>query len=177
MKLYLVRHADKEKEGENPNITKKGIRQAKLLGKRIKKLRVDEFYCSDLNRARQTAEIVSKEIKLKPKQKTSLREFEGETIKQSKDKWEKEDRKRYKELISFLKKITKASVRETNILIIGHGISNRIIIAYFLKISLKRTIVFRQNETCINFLYWAEKYKNWRLETMNDISHIPERLK
>ena len=177
MKLYLVRHADKEKEGENPSITKKGIRQVKLLARRMKKLKVDEFYCSDLNRAKQTAEIVSKEIKLKPKQEISLREFEGETIKQSKNKWEKEDKKRHKELISFLKRITKEPVQETNILIIGHGISNRIIIAYLLKISLKRTIVFRQNETCINFLYWAEKYKNWRLETMNDISHLPERLK
>ena len=25
MKLYLARHAEKEREGENPNLTKKGI--------------------------------------------------------------------------------------------------------------------------------------------------------
>ncbi|MBU4308729.1 MAG: histidine phosphatase family protein, partial [Nanoarchaeota archaeon] len=34
MKIYLVRHAEKEHEGEDANLTKKGISQANLLGKK-----------------------------------------------------------------------------------------------------------------------------------------------
>jgi len=177
MKIYLVRHAEKESEGENPNLTRKGIKQAKLLAKRLKELKVDEFYCSDLNRAKQTSEIISKWLKLKPKIKSSLNEFESSDIKKDKSKWNKEERKRLVKLISLLKKITEKPEQESNILIVAHGITNRIIISSLLKISMKRTIVFRQNESCINFLNWSEKFKNWQLEKMNDNSHIPRRLR
>jgi broad specificity phosphatase PhoE len=47
----------------------------------LKKEKFDELYCSNMNRAKQTAEIVSKKIKLTPKIEESLNEFESEIIK------------------------------------------------------------------------------------------------
>ena len=44
MKIYLVRHAEKEREGENPNLTKKGVKQAKLLAKILKKIKIMFMY-------------------------------------------------------------------------------------------------------------------------------------
>ncbi len=177
MKIILVRHGEKESEGENPSLTKKGVKQATSLAKKLKKIKFDKFYCSDLNRAKQTAEIVSKKIKLKPKIEISLNEFESSDIKKDLSKWDKEERERYKSLILFLNKIAKKPNEERNILIVCHGITNRIILSYLLKIPMKRTIVFFQHETCIDKLDWSEKFENWRLKKMNDYSHLPEELK
>ena len=43
MKIYLVRHAEKENENDESALTKKGFKQAKHLAKRIKKLKIDKF--------------------------------------------------------------------------------------------------------------------------------------
>lgn len=177
MKIYLVRHAEKEREGENPNLTKKGIKQAKYLAKRLKKINFDEFYCSDLNRAKQTSAIVSKVIKLKTKIVPSLNEYESSDIKKNEKYWPKDEKVRKKNLHNFIDKITKNPNEEKNILIISHGITNRIILAQLLNLPLKRMIIFMQNETGTNRLNWSEKFKNWRLEKMNDYNHVPRRLR
>jgi len=177
MKVYLVRHGEKESEGENPNLTKKGIKQAKFLAKRLNKIKFDKFYCSNLNRAKQTAEIVYKKIRLKPKIESSLNEFESSDIKKDLSKWDKEERKRYKNLIFFLNKISNKPSEEKNILIVCHGITNRIVLSHFLNIKMKKMIVFWQHETCIDKLNWSEKFGNWRLKKMNDYSHLPSKLR
>lgn len=177
MKLYLVRHAEKESEGENPDLTKKGIKQAKYLTRKLKKIKFDEFYCSGLNRAKQTSEIISKSIKIKPKIEPSLNEYESSDIKKDEKNWTRDEKSRKKRLYSFIDKITKKPNVDKNILIISHGITNRIIMAHLLDLPLKRMIIFRQNETGINRLSWSEKFKNWQLEKMNDYSHIPGKLK
>ena len=141
MKIYLVRHAEKESEGENPNLTKRGLLQAKYLAKKLKEIKFDEFYCSGLNRTKQTATIVSKEIKMKPEIELSLNEYEGSDVKKSRAFWSKDDKTRYKKLIHFFKKITMDPNQEKNILIIAHGITNRIVMSYLLNISMKRIIV------------------------------------
>ena len=176
MKLYFVRHAEKESEGENPSLTKRGILQAKCLAQRLKKIKFDEFYCSELKRSRQTSEIVSKQIKIKPRVEPSLNEYESSDVKKAKPLWSKEDRVRYKKLIVFLRKLAKDPNQDKSVLIISHGITNRIVMSYFLKIPMKRIIVFRQNETCINLLFWYDKFKNWRVEELNNSSHLQRRL-
>ena len=168
MELTFIRHTEKEETGEDPYLTKKGIKQAKHLAKRLKKEYFDEFYCSNMNRARQTAEIVSKKIKIKPKIKDSLNEFKAETVKKDKSKWKKEEKTHHKNLISLLKKISKYPQSNKSVLIIAHGITNRVILSYFLGLDLKKIIQFRQSEGGVNSIYWVEKFKNWRLRIWND---------
>lgn len=176
MEITFVRHAQKEEIGEDPSLTKKGIKQANALAKRIKKEEFNEFYCSELTRAKQTAEIVSKHINIKPQIESSLNEFKSETIKKPKNKWNKEERSHYNKLVSFLKKITKSSNKKKTILIIAHGITNRIILSHFLSLNLRNMIQFTQKEAGVNSLYWNEKFKNWRLRFWNDNHHVSERL-
>ncbi len=95
MKIIFVRHAEKESEGENPSLTKKGIKQAKHLAKKLKEFEIEEFYCSDLSRAKQTADIVSKKIKIKPEIETSLREFNTEIFLKDKKKWKVDEKKKH----------------------------------------------------------------------------------
>lgn len=177
MKIYLIRHADKETEGENPNLTPKGIKQAKLLAKRLSKKDFDEFYSSDMNRTKQTSEIVSKKIKMKYKIEPSLNEYETSDLKKPISKWNVEERKRFKEMVKFLDDKLKNPKQKKTFLIIAHGITNRIIFSHLLGIPMKKTVTFRQDETCVNLLKYSNKFENWRLVKMNDNHHVPERLR
>ncbi len=177
MEIIFIRHTEKEETGEDPYLTKKGIKQAKHLAHRLKKENFNEFYCSDMNRAKQTAEIASKIIKIKPKIEKSLNEFKSEMLIKNKNRWNKEEREHYNKLISFLKRIARNPDTKKSILIIAHGITNRIILSYFLGLNLKRIIQFRQAEGGFNSIYWVEKFKNWRLRIWNDNNHIPDKLR
>lgn len=61
MKLFLVRHGETEENlqkivagHKNGTLSPLGIKQAKKLGERFKKEKIDAFYCSDLGRAKNT---------------------------------------------------------------------------------------------------------------------------
>lgn len=53
MKLLLIRHGDPDYI--NDSLTKKGVREAELLAKRIGKMKIDECFVSPLGRAQATA--------------------------------------------------------------------------------------------------------------------------
>lgn len=173
MKIIFVRHAEKEEIGEDPYLTKKGVKQAEYLAKKLKKENFDEFYCSAMNRTKQTAEIISRIIRIKPKIEKSLNEFKSEILIMDKKNWDREEKTHHAELIHFLERISKKPDDKKSILIIAHGITNRIILSYFLNLNPAKLIFFRQTEAGINAVYWAEKYENWRLKIWNDDSHIP----
>lgn len=68
MKLYIVRHGEtewntaKKLQGwKNSDLTKKGIRGAKLLRKRLEDINFDFIYSSPQTRALETAEYIKKE--------------------------------------------------------------------------------------------------------------------
>lgn len=176
MKIYVVRHGNKSKE-KDPNLTKKGRKQAKLLAKKLKKIHFDEFYCSDLNRAKETSKIVSKKIKMKPVIEESLNEYGSKEIKETFSKWKPEKKIRLKKLYKFLDKILKNPKEDKTILIVAHGITNRIIFSYLMKFNLKKVIPFMQTETCINKFKYSKKYKNWRLIYWNNSEHLPKKLR
>lgn len=94
MELYIVRHGETEFNRANilqgasipSHLNSKGEKQASLLGKRLKKIKFDHIYTSDLNRAKKTAEIISNELDFVPQitECEELRErnygdFEGHT--------------------------------------------------------------------------------------------------
>ena len=62
MELYLVRHGQSESnvgiDVEDPRLTETGVRQAELLGRRLRDVRFDRVFTSHLTRAIQTAAIV-----------------------------------------------------------------------------------------------------------------------
>ena len=85
---------------------------------------------------------------------------------------------RIKKLKKLLSELSKEKEKNETILIVAHGITNRIIIGHFLEIPLKRQLLFfRQHNTCINSLFWDKEHGNWGMYCMNDISHLPDKLK
>ena len=55
MRLIFIRHA--EPDYERDSLTEKGWREAAALAERVRRWEVDEFYCSPLGRARDTASL------------------------------------------------------------------------------------------------------------------------
>jgi len=176
MKIIFVRHGKTTEKGSNWLI-KRGRMQIKELAKKLKRFKIDKIYASDLARAKQTAKIISNELKLPVILTSSLREHSSKILRENKKYWNKEEKEQFKELKSFLKEISKKPNKDETILLIDHGNTNRLIISHFLKMSTKKLLFFRQKNSCINMIYWTEKFKNWRLEIMNDYSHLPEKLK
>ena len=60
MKLILVRHGDPDYTLDS--LTEKGWHEAEILAERISTFDVDDFYCSPLGRARDTAYCTLKKI-------------------------------------------------------------------------------------------------------------------
>jgi broad specificity phosphatase PhoE len=42
MEIIFIRHAEKQDTGEDPGLTKKGIKQARYLAKKLKKLKFND---------------------------------------------------------------------------------------------------------------------------------------
>ncbi|MFH1462679.1 MAG: histidine phosphatase family protein [bacterium] len=127
-------------------LTKEGREQVKTSAQKLKKEKIDLIFSSDLLRTKQTAEIVGKELKLKPKFDKRLREvdvgvFNGRPIEEAGRFWDKEGKltpleyysQRYKiappkgETYSDIEKRMASFIKETdkkyqgkNILIVGH---------------------------------------------------------
>ena len=178
MEITFIRHGEKEFRKVDSFLTKKGLKQAKYLARKLKGEKFDEFYCSDMHRAKQTAEVISKKIRIKPKIVKTLNEFYllGK-MRENKSKWPKEEQVHYKALISFLDKITKRLNSKKSILIVAHGITNRLILSYLTKIDIIKIFPFTQKETGINVLSWSRKFKNWRVVSWNSHHHLPRRFR
>jgi broad specificity phosphatase PhoE len=163
--IYLLRHGEKNKDGTA--LSKNGIKQANYLAKRLKKIKFNKIYSSDLGRCIQTAEIVSKYHPYEIIYDKKLREVEGKV----KD-YPENHKKEIKIINSFWNKLTK---EKGNILVVASGNFNRILIALALKINPKNSR-FVQNPTGLTHFEFINKNKT-RIEYINDLSHLPEKLK
>ncbi|MBI2682430.1 MAG: histidine phosphatase family protein [Acidobacteriales bacterium] len=64
--IFLVRHAEKTAEKENPSLSEAGKKRAECLAQTLKGAGIAAIYVSDTARAQQTAEPLAAELKLKP---------------------------------------------------------------------------------------------------------------
>jgi phosphohistidine phosphatase SixA len=183
MKIFLVRHGESENnvginKGKDSSLTKKGKRQAECFGKNLKKqkINIDYIYSSNLKRSKQTAETISKIIKVPIKESfEGLNEYKSKYLRR---KLSASFNARIRKLKKFLKEMSKDKEKDETVLIVAHGITNRIIIGYFMKFPLRKQLLrFKQHNTGLSILEWNEKYKSWNLKFMNDINHLPEKLK
>lgn len=180
MKIILVRHGESEAnkgltEHEDSPLTKKGRIQAEHVGRSLKRQKISAIYTSNLSRAKETGEIISKIIKVPVK--SPFEEFDEYSHKVLRYKLKLLFNKRLRRLKKLLDKISKEKEKDKTIVIVAHGITNKIILGYLMQLPLKKQLLrFRQHNTCINILSWNKDFNNWNLECMNDISHLPSRL-
>jgi len=176
MRILLVRHAEKKSDENKSGLTKKGIKQAKRLARRLRKIKIDEFYCSSLKRAKETSKIISKKIKIEPIVEDSLNEFSLKTMREKKKSFNRDEKKELENLKDFMTEFMQHPNSKKTILIVAHGFTNRMILSQFFNLDHTKLIPLMQHETCINKFYYNPKHKNWRLNGWNDFNHLPRRL-
>ena len=61
-KIFLVRHAEKGKESDDPHLTDQGKQRAEALSSALRREKIKSIYSTKRNRTRETAEPLSKRI-------------------------------------------------------------------------------------------------------------------
>jgi broad specificity phosphatase PhoE len=198
--IIAVRHGETEwnKEGKqqgylNSNLTELGIHQAQEIANGLSKFSIDEFYCSDLGRAIQTAEIISQNIGKKFVPDARLREqnlgiLQGLTRIEFKIRFPEEYshfvsndpdyripggesiRDRFSRCITCVEDISKTQSGKS-ILIVTHGGVLMSFIHKALCIPLTQKRTFSLLNGSINVFSITETME-WRLDVWGDINHM-----
>lgn len=184
-----IKHFSEKKSTMNPPLTVKGIAQAHKLAERLRNCQFDRIYCSDLDRAIQTAEILNANVNSNITMTEQFREIDmGDIYKTSWDNfpdiyskwilhqddipypngengddvWKRCSRK-IEEIIS---------AKYERVAIVCHGGTIRSIICGVLNIPQQKRFNFGfPPENCsISVLLYKEN--NFYLQTFNDFSHI-----
>ncbi|MCL5018156.1 MAG: histidine phosphatase family protein [Candidatus Pacearchaeota archaeon] len=183
MKIIFVRHGESMKnakltEDKDSGLTKKGKAQARHLGEKLKKqkMKLSAIYTSNLLRAKETGEIISKIIKVPIK--STFEELNEYPSKNLRSRLKLLFNSRLKRLKKLLNSISKDKKKNKTILIVAHGITNKIIIGHLVQLPLRKQLLrFKQHNTAVNSVSWNEDFNNWNLDYMNDISHLPKKLR
>lgn len=166
LNIYIIRHG--EKIGDESGLTKIGKKQVKLLTKRLSKLKINKIYSSDLQRCKETAEIIKKQIKIPIIFEKALREVSNK-VKEYPEKHKKE----IKNIKKFWGKLHK---KTGNILLVSSGIVNRILLSFALKIDPSNAN-FMQYPTGLTRIEKNYKKKRYRIWHINDTSHLTDKLR
>lgn len=207
MNIYLVRHGQSEgnlkklHQDANTSLSDKGMAQVGVLAQRLKTIPIDIIYSSPFTRAKQTAEIISKELNLpieyweNLKERKRPTELEGlhiddpqaiEIKKQISKNWLKGDWKysddesleelktRGQQVVDHLLKKHK----KQNVLCVSHGTIMKMIVAcaVFGK-RLTPEIFWEFNNhtwsenTGISHLEYTKRF-GWSLQSWNDTRHL-----
>ncbi len=206
IKLILIRHGESDGNVQRKfsgfqdvDLTKKGIWQAERLAYRLKRVPVDTVYCSDLKRARHTAEIIfgdrEKDIVVSP----NLREinfgiWEGMTFEEIKlregakfTSWmENPDEKtiipqgeslailseRVMTEVNRILQSHKNEEEDKTIAIVCHGGAIRIILCNVLNLELKNLWYIKQKSTALNIIDYYDN--RGFISLLNDTSHLED---
>ncbi|MBU2616614.1 MAG: histidine phosphatase family protein [Nanoarchaeota archaeon] len=206
MKVYLIRHGESEgnKLGINQgqkndfSLTEKGREQARKIGERLEKEKICAVYSSDLERAKETAEIIGKFHGFIPLLDERLRERNFGDLGNKKDMlldWKnyvkenekrgineedvvppngESDRDHWGRLKDFFDEKLNQHADDT-IVVVAHAGSNKVtlgIVGHFSKKEMYKTY---QANTGLNELEYVEGL--WRVNKLNDIEHLEKDAK
>ncbi|MDD3174482.1 MAG: histidine phosphatase family protein [Herbinix sp.] len=195
--LYLIRHGRQNSKLCNVDVelSSEGCIQAELLRDRIKSYEIDALYCSNLIRARQTAEILNEMLCLPIKIREEIKEISFGLLEGMSDEYNdehfgdfKEEQKKLLEDIPYPGGENGTSVYERampviqeivqsgkkNIAVVTHGGTIRVLLAaLFGKNQAKRFLfgVSLEN-TSITQLVYNPQIDRFYLERFNDTAHL-----
>ena len=189
--IYFVRHgetpanlANDYYNESNDILTETGIKQAGLLAERCGRITIDSILSSDLNRARQTADIINQKIKKPIEYLNLLREMEVPTkvsyeaaawhfVYSTKESFE--DRKNRAKLILELI----LSRPERHLLVVAHGGIVKTVVPYMMLGEGLNVFLYGQfvpfttvTNTGITVCRYISAETRWKLITWNDRTHI-----
>lgn len=183
-------------------LTEPGIADARIVGKTLKDISIDALYCSPLQRAKQTAEIIHSslnnppilqptdnlmEVDLPLWEKLSKREV-NEKFTEDYRQWKQQPQEfkmileggkehypvvsLYQQAQQFWQEII-SQHRGQTILIVAHNGINRCLIMSAIGMSCDRYHTLQQSNCCINVLNFTGSYGDpVQLESLNQTSHL-----
>lgn len=208
-RVIIVRHgqstynAQKKIQGrcDKSVLTDKGINDAQLVGKALRGLKIDAFYCSPLQRAKHTAEIIQQHLTDAPTLQPTEHLMEvdlplWEEMKKDEviskfgadyHQWKTAPqdfkmrvggqehypvRALYQQAQGFWQQAI-AQHQEQTILITAHNGINRCLIMSAIGISIDRYHEIQQSNCCINILNFTGDFgEPVQLESLNQTSHV-----
>ncbi len=202
MKIYIVRHGESEwnilkrtQGSKNTKLTRRGREQAKLLSKRLLDANISHIYTSDLDRAYETANIISEALGLKVKATKDLRElslgkWEGLSRNQIEDQFPKQLDSWHKDInfkSHYGESITEARIRvnwfldsifnchkRNNIVLVSHAIICKLLITELLKIPTQHLWSFKIDNASISIVERRDLFTSSL--TINDTCHLKRQL-
>ena len=195
--IYLVRHGETtwNKEGRfqghmDVELSPVGLKQAEIVAERMKQIKIDQIYTSDLKRAYKTAEIIAKPHSLQLKEINKIREIHigiwgGKTLEEIREthfdefrKWNTDENytidggesfktfndRVYESLLSIMDKH-----KGENICVVTHGGVVKSFVSSILELSKDARKKFFVQNCSITTI--AKEGKRIILETLNDYSH------
>lgn len=180
-RIYLIRHGQVEGHEErryngqtDVPLTGLGVEQYHQLKARLADREISACYSSDLLRCRTGAEIICGQFGIIPVQRRELRElnigiWEGLTWQEIQSRWPEQWQARLEDLVQYrveqgenlldlearvmpLVREVLSRHREEEILLVGHGGVNRIILLSAIGAPLKAMFNIEQNYGCLNII-------------------------
>ncbi len=162
MILYIARHGETDPDQKpEPLLTEKGFDQAKRLGERMKKFKLDRVFSSSLIRAQQTAKETADLQSLPVEVFPEIYEVEnGEAIEHA-----------YQRALVAVKKLREQFQGDKKIIVFAHGTFNNCLISAALGFPVRSDFNFCQENTgltCIKFMPDGKI----KAEFINDYGHL-----
>ncbi len=205
MKIYFVRHGQTKynilhvHQPEDAELSELGIKQAKILAKRLSKIPIDIIYSSSMRRAKQTAEIINKSLKKKLIYSDFLKEIKGPSeflgkrtdssevykinkirnLHENDPSWHYSDEENFIEFKERIKKFFNvlSKTKKENILVVTHGGPIKMMIFLIMgdefapQTFYKFSDLFKLDNTGITFCE-KDKKEGWAVRAFNDHSHL-----
>jgi probable phosphoglycerate mutase len=174
MKLYLVRHGEKEKDEFSSNLTTFGKEQIKKLAETLTDKNIKKIYSSSNPRSIQTGEIIGNKINLPVTIVKSIQELPREVFFQPERELSQQNQEMLRSIHLFLNEISK---RDEDVVLAMHAGINRATISLLLDIPLQKMVHFTQDLSCMNLLEFKEMYgeKRWCLDLLNSTHHLNDK--
>jgi broad specificity phosphatase PhoE len=201
IRVFLVRHGESEANAKlihqgqkvDTSLTPKGRGQAEKTAERLGREKIDAIYASDLKRTKETAEIISKNHKVKVILDKRLREFDAGDFINAFNGWEEFDKykaaeakkrgiKDYEVTIpggesewdhfcrieSILKEIIDSGHK--NVVIVAHGGTNRVFFWVIKHLQHSEIYNVEQHNCCVNEMDFDDK--KWAVHKINCFKHL-----
>ena len=192
LRLYLIRHGEVEgaESGKllgrtDAPLSARGLEQARKLAEVLSSAQLSAVYCSDMQRARVTAEIIAKRSNLKVQESAAWREidmgeWDGRTMVSLHDEAPQLVARLFDDPVSFeypggesfecftgrvLKAIDQLLMTHCNgeVVLVAHGGVCRTIIGSALGIPAKNWLRLSQDYACLNVIDWYNRNPSLQL--------------
>jgi alpha-ribazole phosphatase/probable phosphoglycerate mutase len=181
-RLYLIRHGQVQGYDGFPvyghtdvDLTEVGIMQIERLSERLRHAEIHGIYSSDLKRSLLGARIIARDHDVPLYPKPEFREihfgaWEGLSLQEIRERYPEELARREMDVLNFIPPVNGESIaclservltcfqsilecsEEKNVLLLGHGVVNRVILCRAMGLDLSRMFNLQQDYGCLNII-------------------------